>query len=364
MGTPAPWDFIPVGCGWPGSVGAGGGHPPTGVHSEPPQIGCCRGGVSACQLWFYSPISCRLPVWLAGLSLTPGSCRGLGTVGVCVGTLARLPIPHLPWDRARAGAAGSSRAAFPQRAARGHGVGSGTARLATRHRPQLPLTPSLAGREAAARPRLPRMTTPPAWPPGAGKSHPEPLAWLAMRGWGGSGWDGVPIPAGTWSVLALAELCRMMLMPVAQQGPGWVPWGGGAPVPGALTLCSPQSPWRTTRSQARAAWWGSPGKQPPAWQSWTWTRQVHGIPAPPPDTVLLGTHGQDTPKGLRGAMPTTPAWEVPSPPHGDVPSQQGRAVHPPHPYSHPAPPCASSARPLSMQPSMSPSCPQVEPRGA
>uniref|UniRef100_A0A8C0BII7 Cartilage intermediate layer protein 2 n=1 Tax=Buteo japonicus TaxID=224669 RepID=A0A8C0BII7_9AVES len=35
-----------------------------------------------CRLRFYSPITCRLPVWLVGLSATPGSCPVLRTAGL------------------------------------------------------------------------------------------------------------------------------------------------------------------------------------------------------------------------------------------------------------------------------------------
>lgn len=182
-----------------------GGHPPPGMHGEPRCAGHCPGTGSACRLRFYSPITCRLPVWLVGLSATPGSCPVLSMVGACVGTLARLPMPYHPWGRAHPRAAGSSRAAFPRCAACGHSVGPGVAGLATRRQPRLPLGPSLASQEAAACPRPPWMVTPPAWSLGAGKSCPEPLARLMMWGWGGQG-GGVPIPAGTRHVPALAEL--------------------------------------------------------------------------------------------------------------------------------------------------------------
>lgn len=42
----------------------------------------------------------------------------------------------------------------------------------------------------------------------------------------------------------------------------WQPWGWGETMSGALTLCPPQSHWRTTQSPARAMHRGSPGKFP------------------------------------------------------------------------------------------------------
>lgn len=129
-----------------------------------------------------------------GLGVTPGSCRGLGVAGACVGTLARLPISYHPWGRAHPRAAGSSRAAFSRCAACGHGVGPGVAGLTPRHQPRLPLGPSLASQEAAACPQPPWMVTPPAWSLGASKSCPEPLARLMMRGWGGAQGGGGPHP--------------------------------------------------------------------------------------------------------------------------------------------------------------------------
>ena len=229
METPAPRGFTPVGM-WSAGLSRGtstarGAQRAPLVRLLPWRRLRLPAPSPAPGLWFYSPISCRLPVWLVGLGAMPGSGRGLGIAGACMGTPAPLPVPHHPQGRACPGVAGSSRAAFRRRAARGHGMGAGTAGLTKQHQPWLPLGPSLAGQEAAAHPQPPRVVTPLAWPRGAGKSCPEPLARLTMRGRGVHGGRGSPSLLGRglsrcW--LSIASRCWCPRLGEGPAGHRWV----------------------------------------------------------------------------------------------------------------------------------------------
>lgn len=138
-------------------------------------------------------------------------------------------------------------------------------------------------------------------------------------------------------------------------------WGEGAPAPSALTLCFPQSPWRTTRSRARAVRRGSPGKQLPAWQTSTWTRQVRLSLSPLRHRVLQLEHPKGAARG--DAHHASPGGAIS--PRGSVltgPSQQGRDVHPalpkaPHPPVLSIPTCFH----LFILRPWSPRCPRAVP---